>query len=171
MLRGTLRIPFHVPEHKGFFVKLLFILDSPSNSRRARCFLPRRSGCPAHGWSCPASPSGCAAARCRKRSAPASYQLRPTSSRRENSCKKVVCPRGSEQTTAQRRNGLWSEKAYFASRTETVTSLASVLKSNAPPSCSAKRTSYTFWARSLPEAFSSDQFPVKAWYWPSVPSA
>lgn len=85
--------------------------------------------------------------------------------------KKVVCPRGSEQTTAQRRNGLWNEKAYFASRTETVTSLASVLKSNAPPSCSAKRISYTFWARSLPEAFSSDQFPVKAWYRPSAPNA
>lgn len=149
MLRSTLRIPFHVPEHKGFFVKLLFILDNPTFSGRSD---------PLHQFEVLA-----AVARVK----------RPD---KGNVCsppkcnKKVVCPRGSEQTT-QRRDGLWSEKAYFASRTETVTSLASVLKSNAPPSCSAKRISYTFWARSLPEAFSSDQFPVKAWYRPSVPSA
>lgn len=150
MLRSTLRIPFHVPEHKGFFVKLLFILDSPTFSGRSD---------PLHQFEVLA-----AVARVK----------RPD---KGNVCsppkcnKKVVCPRGSEQTTAQRRNGPWNEKAYFASRTETVTSLASVLKSNAPPSCNAKRISYTFWARSLPEAFSSDQFPVKAWYRPSVPSA
>ena len=78
-----------------------------------------------------------------------------------------------ELTSGQFHGGnlLLFRKRQRASRTETVTSLASVLKSNAPPSCSAKRISYTFWARSLPEAFSSDQFPVKAWYWPSVPSA
>lgn len=150
MLRSTLRIPFHVPEHKGFFVKLLFILDSPTFS----------------GPSDPLHQFEVLAAVARVKRPDKGNVCSPPKCN-----KKVVCPRGSEQTTAQRRNGWWNEKAYFASRTETVTSLASVLKSNAPPSCSAKRISYTFWARSLPEAFSSDQFPVKAWYRPSVPSA
>ena len=82
MLRSTLRIPFHVPEHKGFFVKLLFILDSPTFSGRSD---------PLHQFEVLA-----AVARVK----------RPD---KGNVCsppkcnKKVVCPRGSEQTTAQRR--------------------------------------------------------------------
>ena len=82
MLRRTLRIPFHVPEHKGFFVKLLFILDSPTFSGRSD---------PLHQFEVLA-----AVARVK----------RPD---KGNVCsppkcnKKVVCPRGSEQTTAQRR--------------------------------------------------------------------